>query len=431
MTRANGSSGAVGATWTLTAPGGTGNADAGDFDGAQLFTGTVSFADGDTSETITILVQGDDLVETDEAFTVTLSLPTGGATIADATGAGTITNDDAAGAFSIDDVTITEGNGGTTPMTFTVTRAGGDDGASTIGYSVVAPGGAGFADSADFAGGTVFSGTVDFAQGETSKTIILDVVGDTDFETDETFEVQLTSATSGTIADGTGIGTINNDDPAPAGTLSIDDVSHSEGDTGTTTTFTFTVTRSAGTAGAITADYAISAPGGAGNASADDFVAGAIFSGQVAFADGETSQTISIDVEGDVDFEADEAFTVTLSNATGGAGIGDGTGTGTIVNDDLQPPAGSVSIADASIVEGNSGTSILVLDPDPDRRHRRLRRQLRHLERRHPGQCLGQRRQRLCRRERHRQLRRRPEHRPRSRSRSTATRCPSSTRSSR
>ncbi len=67
---------------------------------------------------------------------------------------------------------------------------------------MVAPGGAGFADSADFAGGTVFSGTVAFADGETSKTIILDVVGDTVFETDETFEVQLTSASSGTIADG-------------------------------------------------------------------------------------------------------------------------------------------------------------------------------------------------------------------------------------
>ena len=60
-------------------------------------------------------------------------------------------------------------------------------------------------------------------------------------------------------------------------------------------------------------------------------------------------------------FEADETFTVTLSNATGGAGIGDGTGIGTIVNDDLAPPAGSVSIADVSIVEGNAGTSILVM----------------------------------------------------------------------
>ncbi|MEA3012083.1 MAG: hypothetical protein QOD42_628 [Sphingomonadales bacterium] len=362
VTRSGGDDGAVGATWTLNAPGGAGNADAGDFDGAQLLTGAVAFADGELSKTITILVQGDNLVETDEAFTVALSAPTGGASLGDASGAGTITNDDAAGILSIDDVTVTEGNSGTTQMTFTVTRAGGDDGAVAVDYTVNAPGGAGFADSGDFAGGTVFSGTVSFAQGETSKTIILDVVGDLVFEPNETFGIALSNATGGaTIGDGAGAGTINDDDPAPAGTLSVDDVSHSEGDVGSTTTFTFTVTRSAGTAGAITADWAISAPGGAGNANAADFVAGAVFSGQVAFADGETSKTISIDVKGDVAFEADETFTVTLSNATGGAGIGDGSGTGTIVNDDLAPPAGSVSIADVSIVEGNAGTSIMIL----------------------------------------------------------------------
>jgi len=360
--RSGGDDGPVSATWTLGAPGGANLADSADFDGGQAPSGTVSFADGETSKEITILVQGDRIVEDLETFLVTLSAPTGGATLGNANGTGTITNDDAAGAFSIDDVTITEGNSGTTQMTFTITRAGGDDGAVAVDYTVNAPGGAGLADSGDFAGGTMFGGTVSFAQGETSKTIILDVVGDVLFETTETFTITLGNATnSATIADGTGQGTINNDDPAPAGTLSIDDVSHSEGDVGSTTTYTFTVTRSAGTAGAITADWTISAPGGAGNANAADFVPGSVFAGQVAFADGQTTQTFSIDVQGDVAFEADEAFTVTLSNATGGAGIGDGTGIGTIVNDDLQPPAGSVGIADVSIVEGNAGTSILIM----------------------------------------------------------------------
>ena len=76
---------------------------------------------------------------------------------------------------------------------------------------------------------------------------------------------------------------------------------------------------------------------------------GRLFAGQVAFADGETSKTISIDVQGDVAFEADEAFTVTLSNATGGAGIGDGTGAGTIVNDDLSS-AGTTATIDFSLL---------------------------------------------------------------------------------
>jgi predicted extracellular nuclease/Ca2+-binding RTX toxin-like protein len=362
VTRSGGDDGAVSATWTLDAPGGANLADSADFDGGQATTGTVDFADGETSRTITILVQGDVVVETDETFLVTLSAPTGGATLGNANGTGTITNDDASGSLSIGDRTLAEGDSGTTAFTFTVLRSGGSDGAVGASWTLDAPGGANLADLVDFAPGQPTSGTISFADGETSQTITILVQGDVTFEADETFLVSLSAPTGGAaIGNANGTGTITNDDPAPAGTLSIDDVSHSEGDTGSTTTYTFTVTRSGGTAGAITADYTISAPGGAGNANAADVVAGAIFSGQVAFADGETSRTISIDVEGDVVFEADETFTITLSNATGGGGIGDGSGTGTIVNDDLAPPAGSVSIGDVSIVEGNAGTSILTL----------------------------------------------------------------------
>ncbi|HVQ06908.1 MAG TPA: Calx-beta domain-containing protein [Allosphingosinicella sp.] len=357
VTRSGGDDGAVGATWTLNAPGGAGNADAGDFDGAQLFTGSVAFADGETSKTITILVQGDVVVETDEAFTVTLSAPTGGASLGDASGAGTITNDDVPPpVVSIADAFVVEIDASNNEMVFIVTITS----APTSGFITVdftTNDGTAFAGS-DY---TPTSGQVVFGVGETSKEIHVPVFGDTDFEDDETFTITLSDPVGATIGDGTATGTIVNNDPAPAGTLSIDDVSHGEGDVGSTTTFTFTVTRTGGSAGAITADWTISAPGGAGNANAADFVAGAIFSGQVAFADGETSKTISIDVAGDVAFEPDETFTVTLSNATGGAGIGDGSGTGTIVNDDLAPPAGSVTIADASIVEGNAGTSILIL----------------------------------------------------------------------
>jgi uncharacterized protein len=362
VTRSLGDDGAVSATWTLNAPGGANLADSVDFAPGQPTSGTVSFADGETSQTITILVQGDILVETDETFLVTLSAPMGGATLGNANGTGTITNDDAAGSLSIGDRTLAEGNSGTTAFSFTVTRSGGSDGAVGASWTLNAPGGANLADSVDFAPGQPTSGTISFADGETSQTITILVQGDVTFEDVETFLVTLSAPTGGVVlGNANGTGTITNDDPAPAGTLSVDDVSHSEGDTGATTNFTFTVTRSAGTAGAITADWTISAPGGAGLASTSDFVSGAVFTGQVAFADGETSKTISIDVAGDVVFEADETFTVTLSNAGGGAGIGDGTGVGTIVNDDIAPPAGSVSIADVSIIEGNAGTSILVM----------------------------------------------------------------------
>ena len=60
------------------------------------------------------------LDEANETFTVELSSPAN-ATIADGSGVATITDDDAPPTLSIDDVSVTEGNAGTTTATFTVT----------------------------------------------------------------------------------------------------------------------------------------------------------------------------------------------------------------------------------------------------------------------------------------------------------------------
>ena len=117
------------------------------------------------------------------------------------------------------------------------------------------------------------------------------------------------------------------------GTLAIDDVSQSEGDAGTTA-YTFTVTRTGGTSGAVGATWTIDFTGGA---DAADLAPAQALTGTVAFADGETSKTITIDVQGDTVFEPDETFTVTLSAPSGGASIGDGVGLGTIANDDAAP----------------------------------------------------------------------------------------------
>lgn len=57
------------------------------------------------------------------------------------------------------------------------------------------------------------NGTLMFAEGETSKTVAVPVLGDNIFEPDETFLLNLLGVTNGTIADGQGLGTILNDDP--------------------------------------------------------------------------------------------------------------------------------------------------------------------------------------------------------------------------
>ncbi len=61
-------------------------------------------------------------------------------------------------------------------------------------------------------------------------------------------------------------------------------------------------------------------------------------------------------VSGDLEFEADETFTVGLSNAVD-ATIADNSGTGTIANDDAEP---TLSIADNSTAEGSSLPKFLV-----------------------------------------------------------------------
>ena len=57
-------------------------------------------------------------------------------------------------------------------------------------------------------------------------------------------------------------------------------------------------------------------------------------------------------INGDTKVEPNETFNVGLSGATNGATISDGQGTATITNDDAAPTAGSVSINDVTISEG-------------------------------------------------------------------------------
>lgn len=69
-------------------------ASAGDFHGGDWPSGTVTFAPGEESRTITLSVKADSAVEGNDTFKIVLSSPTGGATITEAKAVGTIVNDD-------------------------------------------------------------------------------------------------------------------------------------------------------------------------------------------------------------------------------------------------------------------------------------------------------------------------------------------------
>ena len=130
--------------------------------------------------------------------------------------------------LSINDVSITEGNSGTTNANFTVTLAPANNQTVTVNFTTAngtatAPG--------DY---TATSGTLTFAPNETTKTISVPVKGDTLVEPDETFFVNLSGATVATISDAQGQGTIVNDDTNSPPTVSNIAVSTNED-----TTFTF------------------------------------------------------------------------------------------------------------------------------------------------------------------------------------------------
>jgi CSLREA domain-containing protein len=169
---------------------------------------TVTFAPGDTEEEVVVDVNGDVVDEDDETFTVDLS-NAGGATISDGQATGTITDDDSS-TISIADDTVTEGNAGTTPATFTVSLS--TPSASQVTVDWATADGTATAPSDYVAGGD----TVTFAPGDVEETVVVQVNGDTTVETDESFFVDLSDPTEATLGDDQGQGTILNDDTAPA-----------------------------------------------------------------------------------------------------------------------------------------------------------------------------------------------------------------------
>ncbi|WP_300061065.1 Calx-beta domain-containing protein, partial [uncultured Roseobacter sp.] len=320
-------------------------ADAGDFVGGVLPTGTVNFAAGETRQIISIPVQGDTVLEGDETFTVTLSNPVDAEVTGSASNTGTILDDDPLPTLSIAGAGILpEGDAGVATFEFVVTRAGDLSGESSSTFNVLNNG-----TNADDFGGVIPSGTVNFAAGEDTAVISIDVTGDVDPENNELFFVQLSAPTGATLATSTASATIENDDPFEPALLLSNATAQAEGDTGTTS-FEFTVTRSGILTQASSADYVVSG----GSADADDF-GGTFPSGTVNFAAGEDTATITIDVTGDTDIESNESFVVTLSNPTN-ARIIDGVGVSTILNDDAPLP--TLSIADAGAQEeGDTSTT--------------------------------------------------------------------------
>ncbi|MCC5048940.1 putative Ig domain-containing protein, partial [Xanthomonas campestris] len=236
--------------------------------------------------------------------------------------------------LSINDVSVNEGNAGTSNATFTVSLSQ-PAGAGGASFDIATADGSAIA-GVDYVASSLTGQTI--PAGSSSATFTVLVNGDTLSEPNETFFVNVSNVSGAGVSDAQGQGTIVNDDALPS--LSIDDVSVNEGNSGTTTA-TFTVTLSAASGQTVSVNYA-SADGTA--TAGSDYVAR---SGTLTFAPGTTAQGVAITVNGDTALEPNETFSVGLSGASN-ASIARATGAGTILNDDVVVTVGPASLPAAT-----------------------------------------------------------------------------------
>ena len=189
VTRTEGSSGAVSVSFATS----NGTATASVDYTAVSPNPPISFADGQTAKTVNIPILNDTTAEENETVNLTLSSPTGGATLGTpSTAVLTITDNDVAPAppvgtfqFSAPTYSVAENSGKAAVI---VTRIGGSSGAVSVSFATsngtaTAPG--------DY---TPVTQTVNFANGDTAnKTVNIQIIKDKTAEADETVNLTLSS----------------------------------------------------------------------------------------------------------------------------------------------------------------------------------------------------------------------------------------------
>ena len=240
--------------------------------------------------------------------------------------------------IKIADASIVEGDSGTKSLSFKVTWSGskGGGGSVSVGYATTAVTATAGSDY------TAQTGTVGLSNGSCRcGTISIPILGDNLDEDTETFQVNLSNPSGATIVDAQAIGTIYDNEGPPA--VIVTDTSDDE----FTGTMSISVLLTGPSAGTVTMDYATTA----GSAAAgSDYTT---TTGSLTFTSGQTSKNVSVPITSDAIDEDDETFTLSVANVAG-AGVTAGTGIGTIVDDDAEP---DLSIANASVTEGNSGAA--------------------------------------------------------------------------
>src|SRR5258707_876897 len=200
----------------------------------------------------------------------------------------------------VGDATVVEPSSGTTNAVFAVTLSAPSSQAVSVNYLT--------ADNSAIAGSDYYStnGLLTFSPGQTSKSVVVAVIGSTMNKATEFFNVLLTNAVNATIGGSPGTGTIVNTNPLPF--LSINNATNADGSSGTTN-FLFTVTLAPASGQAVYVDFATA--DGSAKAGADYYST----NGTIAFNPGETNKAVAVAVIGSTLNKSNLIFYVNLSGS--------------------------------------------------------------------------------------------------------------------
>ena len=322
------SSGPASVQWSIVKGAGANPAGPDDFSGGAYPGGTLSFGANETSKIITVPFSGDNTAEFDETFYVTLSNPQGEQVLVGSM-AGRIVNDDAssgggnhAPATAAASVTLGNTSGYVFKVAdFPFSDVDGDTLQAVVLGSLPATG------KLMLGGGAVLAGTsVSRADLEAGKLAYSPAFG---FNGQTGFAFQVTDATLASASADMVLKVGDQTSGTPALSIQAQYPTFNEGSGGGALPVPLDITRSSGT-GVTTVDWAVVF----GTADSGDFSGST--SGSVTFAAGETSKTITLQVNKDSKAEANETFSVQLKNPVN-ATLATGSANETILDDDSQP----------------------------------------------------------------------------------------------
>ncbi len=274
---------------------------------------TITFADGEDYKYLTITTTEDDAVEyddsyEDECFTIELSNPVGDAVLGENSVAkATIYDDDTAFSFELCTYSVAEGD----TLYANIYREGLIDSEQTVEVTITT--GSAIDSDLDL---SVYTQDIQFLAEEYIQPVIIPIINDTDVEGDETFSLSITDVpldtTIGEFSNASV--TIVDDDVNNPGTFDFCTASYSvdEGQSAY-----IDILRTGGTSGDVSVDMTVTSD----TADEGDYDWSTPVK-TIYFADGETSQTVTIATFDDTKDEGDETAQLSLNNPTSGSSIG-------------------------------------------------------------------------------------------------------------